>query len=60
MVCSVINVYMLVHFREKKDCWQSLLAIKDSKFGENFLGGDFNTILHYKEKRGGLIIKGPF
>lgn len=53
-----MNVYMPTHFREKQECWKSLMELKDTEFVHNsIIRGDFNTTMGNHEKRGGSIIR---
>jgi len=60
-VYPIINVYMPNNYREKVECSESLLGIKDFGFLQKcIIVGDFNTTMHTKEKRGGSIVRDPF
>eukprot|EP00253_Pinus_taeda_P031968 PITA_31968 len=54
---ALFNLYVPVHYEEKKECWRSL-----SEFLEQISpsGGDLNIILDLKEKKGGIQSKDPF
>ena len=52
---------MSIIYKEEKDCWCSLQALKDFEVSNNNITvEDFNMILNSKEKRGGSIVKDPF
>lgn len=60
-VCLLINIYMLAHFLDKKECQASLCHLGDSEKKELCIfGGDFNIALHIGEKKGGLSVRDPF
>jgi hypothetical protein len=57
-IFTIINFYMPNNYWEKLECWESLLCIRDCGFYQNcIILGDFNTILHLREKRGGYVIR---
>jgi endonuclease/exonuclease/phosphatase family metal-dependent hydrolase len=61
MFIYVINVYMPNNYREKLDCWDSLLSLENGDFSHNcILAGDFNITRTLKEKRGGSIVRDQF
>jgi hypothetical protein len=52
---------MLIAYRYKEICWNSLISLQNSvEIKNNIIGGDFNVILNKKEKRGGNILRDPF
>jgi exonuclease III len=54
----ICNVYMPNNFWEKKDCWETLMKIKELDAQENcIIAGDFNTTMHQREKKGGVHCK---
>jgi hypothetical protein len=61
MIFHLFNVYMSNSYREKEECWESLLGLEGMGYAQNcIIVGDFNTTIHIKEKRGGSIVRDPF
>ena len=57
MIFHLFNVYMLNSYREKTECWESLLGLEGMGYAQNcIIDRDFNTTIHIKEKRGGSIV----
>jgi exonuclease III len=53
---SLFNLYVPVHYVEKKYCWQTLLDFVEAYSPKNIIvAGDLNIVLDPKEKRGGII-----
>lgn len=45
---------------EMEHCWNSLKGHKDISFRTNYIiVGDFNTMIHQNEKRGGSLVRDP-
>eukprot|EP00253_Pinus_taeda_P013620 PITA_13620 len=58
---ALFNMYVPVHYDEKKDCWKTLLDYLELHNPLNIvIGGDLNIILDHKEKRGGTNLRDPF
>eukprot|EP00253_Pinus_taeda_P014967 PITA_14967 len=58
---ALFNLYVPVHYEEKKECWRSLSEFLELNSPSNMvLGGDLNIILDLKEKKGGIQSKDPF
>eukprot|EP00253_Pinus_taeda_P015595 PITA_15595 len=58
---ALFNLYVPVHYEEKKECWRSLSEFLELNSPSNLvLGGDLNIILDLKEKKGGIQSKDPF
>eukprot|EP00253_Pinus_taeda_P024453 PITA_24453 len=58
---ALFNLYVPVHYEEKKECWRSLTEFLELNSPSNLvLGGDLNIILDLKEKKGGIQSKDPF
>eukprot|EP00253_Pinus_taeda_P028879 PITA_28879 len=58
---ALFNLYVLVHYEEKRECWRTLMAYIEQINPTNIvIGGDLNIILDPKEKRGGLYSRDPF
>eukprot|EP00253_Pinus_taeda_P009219 PITA_09219 len=58
---ALFNLYVPVHYEEKKECWRSLSEFLEQNSPSNLvLGGDLNIILDLKEKKGGIQSKDPF
>jgi exonuclease III len=57
----ICNVYMPNNYWEKRECWESLMKIKELGAQNNcIIAGDFNTTLHQGGKKGGTIVRDPF
>eukprot|EP00253_Pinus_taeda_P006538 PITA_06538 len=57
---ALFNMYVPVHYDEKKDCWKTLLDYLELHNPLNIvIGGDLNIILDHKEKRGGTNLRDP-
>eukprot|EP00253_Pinus_taeda_P005679 PITA_05679 len=57
---ALFNMYVTVHYDEKKDCWKTLLDYLELHNPLNIvIGGDLNIILDHKEKRGGTNLRDP-
>eukprot|EP00253_Pinus_taeda_P024339 PITA_24339 len=60
LAISLVNLYVLVNYSEKRDCWSSLAAFLEQETHNNIiLAGDLNIILKAKEKIGGTNSKDP-
>eukprot|EP00253_Pinus_taeda_P033119 PITA_33119 len=58
---ALFNMYVPVHYEEKKECWKTLSEFLDHINPRNIvIGGDLNIILDSKEKRGGIYSRDPF
>eukprot|EP00253_Pinus_taeda_P002669 PITA_02669 len=58
---ALFNLYVPVHYEEKKECWRSLSEFLEQISPSNLvIGGDLNIILDLKEKKGGIQSKDPF
>lgn len=52
---KIINVYTLVQYGEKHDCWNELNFLRNSYDISNcIVAGDFNLVLSMEEKQGGI------
>jgi hypothetical protein len=61
IIYPICNVYMPKNFREKKDCWETLMKLKDLDSQENcMIVRDFNTTLHQGKKMRGSIVRDQF
>ena len=61
IVLALFNLYVPVHYEEKKECWKSLSAYLELHNLQNLiLGGDLNIMLEPNEKRGGSSSRDPF
>ena len=57
---SLFNLYVLVTYSEKWECWYTLVAFLEQSSPSNIiLSGDLNIVLKAKEKRGGSSIRDP-
>ena len=53
---SLFNLYIHVHFLEKKECWHTLIDFVESNSPTNIIVvGDLNLVFDSKEKRGVII-----
>ena len=51
----MFNLYVPVHFLEKKECWQTLRDFVESNSPTNIIvAGDLNLVFDPKERRGGI------
>eukprot|EP00253_Pinus_taeda_P029111 PITA_29111 len=58
---ELFNMYVPVHYEEKKECWKTLSDYLEQCSPTNIvIGGDLNIILDPKEKRGGSSTRDPF
>eukprot|EP00253_Pinus_taeda_P010020 PITA_10020 len=58
---DLFNMYVPVHYEEKKECWKTLSDYIEQCSPTNIIiGGDLNIILDPKEKRGGSSTRDPF
>ena len=58
---ALFNLYVPVHYEEKRECWRTLLDYIEQINPTNIVrGGDLNIILDPKEKRGGTYPRDPF
>ena len=58
---ALFNLYVPVHYEEKKECWRSLTEFLEQINPTNLvIGGDLNIILDPKEKKGGIQSRDPF
>ena len=58
---ALFNLYVPVHYEEKRECWRSLLEFIEQINPKNMIiGGDLNIILDSTEKRGGNYSRDPF
>jgi hypothetical protein len=49
------------NYWEKRECWETLMKIRDLGTQENcIIAGDFNITLHQGEKKGGSSIRDQF
>jgi hypothetical protein len=54
---TIINIYKPTRYMDKISCWNSLFVVKEYlDLSSCIIVGDFNTILHNSEKRGGYPI----
>jgi len=57
---SLFNLYVLVSYYEKRECWNSLSAFLEQTSPNNIIiAGDLNIIMKEKEKRGGTSNRDP-
>ena len=60
LTISLFNLYVLVLYGEKRECWNSLSAFLEQQSPNNIvLAGDLNIVLKAKEKRGGNGSRDP-
>lgn len=58
---ALFNMYVPVHYEEKRGCWKTLSKFLDHNNLRNIIiGGDLNIIFDPKEKRGGTYSRDPF
>eukprot|EP00253_Pinus_taeda_P008465 PITA_08465 len=61
LTLALFNLYVPVHYEEKKECWRSLTDFLEQISLTNLvIGGDLNIILDPKEKKGGIQSRDPF
>ena len=61
LILALFNMYVPVHYEEKRECWRSLLEYIEHINPSNIvIGGDLNIILDPKEKIGGIYSRDPF
>eukprot|EP00253_Pinus_taeda_P006193 PITA_06193 len=61
LTLALFNLYVPVHYEEKKECWRSLSDFLEQISPSNLvIGGDLNIILDPKEKKGGIQSRDPF
>jgi exonuclease III len=61
IIYPICNVYMPNNYWEKRECWDSLMKIKELGAQDNcIIAGDFNTTLHQGEKKGGTTVRDQF
>eukprot|EP00253_Pinus_taeda_P018086 PITA_18086 len=61
LTLALFNLYVPVHYEEKKECWRSLSDFLEQINPTNLvIGGDLNIILDPKEKKGGIQSRDPF
>eukprot|EP00253_Pinus_taeda_P029442 PITA_29442 len=61
LILALFNMYVPVHYDEKKKCWKTLLDFLERLNPMKIvIGGDLNIILDPKEKRGGTFSRDPF
>lgn len=61
LILALFNMYVPVHYDEKKECWKTLSDVLERLNPMNIvIGGDLNIILDPKEKRGGTFSRDPF
>ena len=57
---ALFNLYVLVIYQEKRECWNSLLDyLFVNSFSNIIVAGDMNLILDVKEKKGGISGRDP-
>ena len=57
---SLFNLYVLVNFQEKHDCWTSLNDfIASNSISNVMIAGDLNIMLDSKERKGGICGRDP-
>jgi exonuclease III len=57
---SLFNLYVLVSYAEKRECWNSLSAYLEEASPNNIIiAGDLNIVLKAKEKKGGSSHRDP-
>eukprot|EP00253_Pinus_taeda_P036438 PITA_36438 len=60
-ILALFNMYVHVHYDEKKECWKTLSDFLERLNPMNIvIGGNLNIILDPKEKRGGTFLRDPF
>eukprot|EP00253_Pinus_taeda_P032639 PITA_32639 len=61
LTLALFNLYVPVHYEEKKECWRSLSDFFEQISPTNLvIGGDLNITLDPKEKKGGIQSRDPF
>jgi len=61
LTLALFNLYVPVHYEEKRECWRSLSDYIAQISPTNLvIGGDLNITLDPKEKKGGIQSRDPF